>query len=38
MYYNEYTKKEYSGKKVEILQSTGLTGGFVTSHPAVKLG
>jgi len=38
MYYNEYTKKEYAGKNVEILQATGLTGGFVTFNQAVKLG
>ena len=38
MYYNEKTKKEYAGKNVEILQATGLTGGFVTFRQAIEIG
>ena len=38
MYYNEYTKKHYQGKNVEILKATGLTGGFLTFNQAFKLG
>ena len=38
MYYNAYTQKHYEGKNVEILKSTGLTGGFMTFNQAYKLG
>jgi len=37
-YYNEYTKKFYQGKNIDILKETGLEGGFVTFNQAVKLG
>ena len=38
MYYNALTKKNYEGKNVEILKSTGLIGGFMTFNQAYKLG
>ena len=38
MYYNEYTKKEYQGKNIEILEATGRTGGFCTFNQAMKMG
>ena len=38
MFYNEYTKKHYQGKNIEILQKTGLTGGFLTFNQAFKMG
>tara|TARA_R100001163_G_C4906340_1_gene92629 strand:+ start:45 stop:320 length:276 start_codon:yes stop_codon:yes gene_type:complete len=38
MFYNEYTKKPYTGKNVEILASTGLKGGFMTFKQALSLG
>jgi antirestriction protein ArdC len=38
MYYNELTKKPYSGKNIEILEATGLKGGFLTFNQAMKLG
>ena len=38
MYYNEYTKKPYTGKNVEILASTGFKGGFMTFKQALSLG
>jgi len=38
MYYNIYTKKEFSGKNLEKLQSTNLQGGFCTFNQARKLG
>ena len=38
MFFNLYTKKNYEGKNVEILQATGLTGGFCTLNQASKLG
>ena len=38
MFFNLYTKKNYEGKNVEILQATGLTGGFCTLNQANKLG
>ncbi len=38
MYYNEETKRPYSGKNIEILESTGFKGGFMTFRQAIKLG
>ena len=38
MYYNIYTKKEFSGKNLEKLQSTNLQGGFCTFNQARKMG
>lgn len=38
MFYNEYTKKDYQGKNVEILKATGLTGGFLTYNQARNMG
>lgn len=38
MYYNELTKKPYTGKNVDILASTGLKGGFMTFKQALQLG
>ena len=38
MFYNEKTKKPYSGKNIEILEATGLKGGFMTFNQAVELG
>ncbi len=38
MFYNEYTKKAYQGKNIEILKETGFTGGFLTFNQAFKLG
>ena len=38
MYYNEYTKKDYQGKNIEILEATGRTGGFCTFNQAMKMG
>jgi len=38
MYYNEKTKRPYSGKNIEILEATGLKGGFMTFRQAVELG
>ena len=35
MYYNYFTKNEYQGKNIEILQATGKTGGFCTFNQAV---
>jgi len=37
-YYNEYTKKYYQGKNIEILQATGLEGGFLTFNQARLMG
>lgn len=37
-YYNEYTKKYYQGKNIEILQATGLVGGFLTFNQARLMG
>ena len=38
MYYNEKTKRPYSGKNIEILEATGLKGGFMTFRQAIELG
>lgn len=38
MFYNYFTNEEYSGKNIELLQATGLTGGFLTFNQARKLG
>jgi len=38
MYYNEKTKRPYSGKNIEILEATGLKGGFLTFRQAIDLG
>ena len=38
MYYNEKTKKPYQGKNIEILEATGLKGGFMTFNQARDLG
>ena len=38
MYYNEKTKRTNSGKNIEILEATGLKGGFMTFRQAVELG
>ena len=38
MYYNYFTKNEYQGKNIEILEATGKTGGFCTFNQAVKNG
>ena len=38
MYYNEKTKKPYSGSNIDILEATGLKGGFLTFRQAVELG
>ena len=38
MYYNYFTKNEYQGKNIEILQATGKTGGFCTFNQAVTNG
>lgn len=37
-YYNLYTKKPFTGKNLEKLQSTNLDGGFCTFNQARKLG
>lgn len=37
MYYNFYTNEEYTGKNVELLEATGLTGAFMTFNQARKL-
>ena len=37
-YYNIYTKQPFSGKNLEKLESTKLTGGFCTFNQARKLG
>ena len=38
MYYNEKTKRPYSGKNIEILEATGLKAGFMTFRQAIELG
>ena len=38
MHYNEKTKRPYSGKNIEILEATGLKGGFMTFRQAIELG
>ena len=38
MYYNHKTKRPYSGKNIEILEATGLKGGFMTFRQAIELG
>lgn len=38
MYYNEKTKRPYQGKNIEILEATGLKGGFMTFNQAIDLG
>jgi len=38
MYYNEKTKRPYSGSNIDILEATGLKGGFLTFRQAVELG
>jgi antirestriction protein ArdC len=37
MYYNFYTNKEYTGKNLDLLEATGLTGAFLTFNQARKL-
>ena len=38
MYYNEKTKKPYTGSNIDILEATGLKGGFLTFKQAIELG
>ena len=38
MYYNLYTNKQFTGKNLDILESTGLEGGFCTFNQARKMG
>ena len=38
MYFNIFTKKEFTGKNLEVLQLTNLTGGFATLYQFKKLG
>ena len=38
MYYNYFTKNEYKGKNIEILEATGKTGGFCTFNQAITNG
>ena len=37
MFYNFFTKEEYTGKNVEILKQSGYTGGFLTFNQARKM-
>tara|TARA_R100000231_G_C5296977_1_gene156371 strand:+ start:626 stop:874 length:249 start_codon:yes stop_codon:yes gene_type:complete len=37
-YYNLYTKRTFTGKNLEKLEATKLTGGFCTFNQARKLG